>query len=213
MDTIAAVPTTPLAHRTIEYVRARTSRPTAEHSFRSYRFAALQAAYDGLRPGADFDPDLLFSACALHDLGTSPDAEGRQRFEVEGADMAAAFLTEGGVAAADVDRVWEAIALHTSAGIAERRGTLAYLTRRGIAIDFGVDTECVDDAQARAIHAEHPRLRMAETLTGEIVRHARRNPQNAPRYSLPGELLRERGEDGTGRTGMEAGAAASRWGE
>ncbi|WP_331772560.1 HD domain-containing protein (plasmid) [Embleya sp. NBC_00888] len=212
MNTIAAVPTTPTARRAIEYVRACESAPIAEHSFRSYRFAVLHAAHEGLRPGADFDPDLLFLACALHDLGTSPHAEGRQRFEVEGADLAAAFLTDNGLASADVDRVWEAIALHTSAGIAERRGSLTYLTRKGIAIDFGVDTECVTDAQARAIHAEHPRLRMAESLAEAVVRHARRSPENAPRYSLPGELLRERGRDGSGRTQMEEAAASSRWG-
>ena len=53
-----------------------------------------------------------------------PVASGIQRFEVDGADMAAKFLTDNGVAARGVDLVWEAIALHSSPGIAERRPCL-----------------------------------------------------------------------------------------
>ena len=108
--------------------------------------------------------------------------------------------------------MWEAIALHTSPGIAERRGVLAYLTRRGVGIDFGPGSEFITDAQGQAIHSRHPRLRMVTSLTDEIVRHAGRGPQNAPRYSLAGELARERGQEGD-PTAMERAALTSRWGE
>jgi hypothetical protein len=54
-----------------------------------------------------------------------------------------------------VDLVWEAIALHTSPGIAER-GALAYLTRRGVGIDFGPGSEFIADAQAQAVHTRYP---------------------------------------------------------
>ncbi|MFI1383164.1 HD domain-containing protein [Embleya sp. NPDC020886] len=205
------LPTTSTAVRAIEYVHACESESVANHSVRSYLFAALFAEHEGLRPQVDFDPELLFLACVLHDLGTSPGAPGKQRFEVEGADLAAEFLSGHGVAAAHVDSVWEAIALHTSAGIAERRGVLTHLTRRGIGLDFGRDAEFVTDAQGQAIHARYPRLRMAATLTDEIVRHAERGAGNAPRYTLAGELVRERRE--TGLTDMERQAAAARWGE
>ncbi len=207
-----ALPSTPLAVRTIEHVRARETESVANHSFRSYLFAALLAEHEGLRPSADFDPELLFLACVLHDLGTSPTAAGTQRFEVEGADMAAEFLGRNGVGAAGVDLVWEAIALHSSPGIAERRGTLAYLTRRGVGADFGIGSEFVTDAQGQAVHSGHPRLRMVGSLVDEIVRHAARGPQNAPRFSIAGELVRERGPEGR-PTAMEQAAAASRWGE
>jgi hypothetical protein len=110
-----------------------------------------------------------------------------------------------------VDLVWEAIALHTSPGLAERRGTLAYLTRSGIGIDFGRGSEFITDAQGQAIHARHPRLRMATALTDEIVRHAARSPLNAPPSTLAGELVRERGQDGHVTT-LERAAQASRWG-
>ena len=212
MTAVPALPGTPLAARAVAYVRACETEPVANHSIRSYLFAAMLAEREGLRPAADYDPDLLFFACLLHDLGTSPRASGKQRFEVDGADLAAAFLADNGTDRSGVDLVWEAIALHTSPGIAERRGTLAYLTRSGIGIDFGRGTEFITDAQGQAIHARYPRLAMATALTGEIARHAARGPRNAPPYTLAGEVVRERGQDGH-VTAMERAARASRWGE
>ena len=106
----------------------------------------------------------------------------------------------------------EAVALHTSPGVAERRGTLAYLTRRGVGIDFGSGSEFITDAQGQAVHTRYPRLRMVTSLIDEIVRHAGRGPRNAPRYTIAGELARERGPEGH-PTAMERAALTSRWGE
>jgi hypothetical protein len=212
MTTVPVLPGTPLAVRAVEYVRACETEPVANHSVRSYLFAVLLAEHEGLRPAADFDADLLFFACVLHDLGTSPMAGGRQRFELDGADMAVKFLTGNGIDDSGADLVWEAIALHTSPGIAERRGVLAYLTRRGVGIDFGSGSEFITDAQGQAIHSRYPRLRMVTALIDEIVRHAGRGPRNAPRYTIAGELVRERGPEGH-PTAMERAALTSRWGE
>jgi hypothetical protein len=53
---------------------------------------------------------------------------------------------------------------------------------------------------------------MVTSLIDEIVRHAGRSPQNAPRYSIAGELVRERGREGH-PTAIEQAALTSRWGE
>ncbi|MEV6639139.1 hypothetical protein [Amycolatopsis sp. NPDC051371] len=136
-------------------------------------------------------------------------APHRARFEVEGAELAAELLTSHGVAASDVDRVWEAIALHTSPGIAERRGLLAYLTREGVGIDFGRNAHVVADRHER-IHERHPRLSMVSSLVDAIVEHAARAEAAAPRYSIAGELVRERREAGV--TELERAAAGCPWG-
>jgi HD superfamily phosphodiesterase len=128
MDTttsVPALPDTPLAVSAIEYVRACETESVINHSIRSYLFATLLAEHEGLRAGADFDRELLYCACVLHDLGTSPLASGTERFEVAGADLAATFLAGNGIGAGGVDLVWEAIALHSTPGIPERRGPLA----------------------------------------------------------------------------------------
>lgn len=76
----------------------------------------MVAEQEGSLSDAAYDEDLLFAACVMHDLGLGALAAGKARFEVEGADLAASVLTEHDVSAADVDRVWEAIALHSSFG-------------------------------------------------------------------------------------------------
>ncbi|HEX4093735.1 MAG TPA: HD domain-containing protein [Trebonia sp.] len=204
------LPASPLAEAALATVRGSESAAVANHSVRSFLFAELLAVHEGCHQDAAYDRGLLFAATVMHDLGTGSLANGETRFEVEGADLAAGVLREHGVAEPDVDRVWEAIALHTSAGIAERRGLLAYLTREGVGMDFGRRAEIVADLAPR-IHAAYPRLAMVKALVDAIVDRAASAPAAAPRYSIGGELLRERRANGI--TGMELAAASSPWGE
>ncbi|MFH8591511.1 HD domain-containing protein [Streptomyces rimosus] len=211
-----ALPGTPLADAVMNVIRPVVTPSVFNHSIRSYLFARLAAGRLGLTAGHDYHDDLLFAACAMHDLGLASDGPHSQRFEVEGADRAAAFLIDHGVPAADADQVWQAIALHTSPGIAERRGTLCILLREGVALDFGGPlgddhADAVTDEQADAVHAVYPRLDMLCSLTDAIVAQAAKNPKNAPRYTIPGEFLRERLT--FGRTRMEHASRSSRWGD
>src|SRR5437879_9861742 len=137
MDDVLVLPAGRLADASLAIARASASRPIVDHSIRSFLFARLLADEEGSRNDADYDEDLLFAATVMHDLGLGELATGEARFEVEGADLAAAVLREHGVAAPDIDRVWEAIALHSSIGIAHRRGLLTYLTHKGVFIDVG----------------------------------------------------------------------------
>jgi hypothetical protein len=181
------------------------------HSVRSYLFGELVAAHEGMRPGADYDRDALFLGCVLHDLGAGSAATGKERFEVEGADLAAALLTEHGCERTVVDGVWEAIALHTSMGIADRRGALCHLVRSGVGVDFGRNAEFIDGEVAAAIHTRYPRLSMARTLMDAIAAHAQRSPEAAPPYTFPNQVLRERQTDGV--TLLELAASHGRWGD
>jgi len=209
------LPGTPLAEAVVELIRPVETPSVFNHSVRSYLFARVVAGRLGLSSGSDYNDDLLFAACAMHDLGVAPDGPHRQRFEVEGADRAAEFLVGRGVSTSDADQVWQAIALHSSAGIPNRLGTLCALVREGVALDFGgpMGTDHLDavtDEQADAVHAVYPRLDMVRSLTDAIVAQAAKNPRNAPRYSIPGEFLRER--ETYGRTRMELACGSSRWG-
>ncbi|GAA2663581.1 HD domain-containing protein [Streptomyces lunalinharesii] len=210
MDFSLDLPTGPLAEAILATVRTSENPSVANHSLRSFFFAQLLAAHEGCLDDAAYDRDLLFAATVLHDLGTGDLATGKARFEVEGADLAASLLRQHQVPEADVDRVWEAIALHTSPGIAERRGLLSYLTREGVGIDFGRHAQIVSRWEQQ-IHAAYPRLAMVRSLVDAIVERAARSDAAAPRYALGGELLRERRADGV--TSLERTAAACPWGE
>lgn len=185
--------------------------PVFNHSLRSYLFGELLAGHEGLHPGSDYDSETLFLGCVLHDLGAGSAAAGKERFEIEGADLAATLLTDQGCAREVVDAVWEAIALHSSFGIAQRRGPICYLVNGGVGIDFGRNAEFIDDQAAAAIHARHPRLSMARSLVDAIAAQARHSPEAALPYTMAGEVLRERSDTGISR--LEQMAVLGRWGD
>jgi hypothetical protein len=155
MDDILALPAGPLAGAALSLAQRTESSLLADHSIRSFLFARLLAIHDGSLGDAAYDENLLFTACIMHDLGLGTSAQGKERFEVEDADLVAGLLRQHGVAAADIDRVWEAIALHSSIGIAGRRGLLTCLTCRGVFTDGGRVTE-LDEGLRQQVLAATP---------------------------------------------------------
>src|SRR5258705_12564605 len=157
MNDVLVLPTGPLADASLALVRSTESRPIADHSIRSFIFARLLAEHEGALNDAAYDEGLLFAAAVMHDLGLGEHAQGQARFEVEGADLAAAVLRAHGVAEPDVDRVWEAIALHSSHGLAERRGLLTYLTYKGVFIDTGRMADAVANRLRQEVLNAYPK--------------------------------------------------------
>ena len=188
---VPALPSGPLAAASLSLVQATVSAPIAAHSIRTFLYARVLAGHEGRLTDAAYDEGLLFAACVMHDLGLGSLAAGQARFEVEGADLAAGVLTEHGVAAPEVDRVWEAIALHSSVGLAHRRGLLTYLTHRGVFIDMGRDTG-LPAGLIQRIHAVYPHRAGKRYLADAIADHAARSQAAAPPGSLGFELLRQR---------------------
>jgi len=195
MDNALTLPIGPLADASLALVRRSVSAEIAGHSIRSFLFARLVAEQEGSVHDAAYDENLLFAACVLHDLALGPLGAGKARFEVEGADLAASVLTEHGFPAADVDRVWEAIALHSTMGVADRRGLLTSLTHKGIFIDAGRRTG-IDAERLRQVYAVYPRPATAAFILDAIVEHAVRSDAAAPPYSMAAELLRQRRAEG-----------------
>jgi HD superfamily phosphohydrolase YqeK len=140
------------------------------------------------------DQEALAVAVLFHDSGTIEKNNGEQRFEVEGADAAARFLERWEWTPERIRPVWEAIALHTSPGIAERFGPLAHVLRAAVLIDLGrttmpvASTPALDDQLAR-----YPRLDIDRVLSDMVVAQAleRRAAMKAPPFSWPGALLAE----------------------
>jgi HD domain-containing protein len=201
MNDVLALPTGAVADASLAIARSSVSRPIVDHSIRTFLFARLVADHEGSMNDAEYDEDLLFAAAVMHDLGLGKDATGEARFEVEGADLAAAVLRSHGVAERDVDRVWEAIALHACAGIAHRRGLLTSLTHRGVFIDAGRTTEGVADRLRREVLNAYPRPAGDRSIADAIVAHATRSEAAAPPGSLAFELLRQHQEAERARAG------------
>src|SRR5258706_7733339 len=194
MNAIVVVPAGALADSSLATARASVSRPSVDHSLRSFLFARLLADHEGCLDDADYDEDLLFAANVMHDLGLGQRATGEARFEVEGADLAAAVLRRHGVAERDIDRVWEAIALHASLGIAHRRGLLTSLTHKGVFVDAGRITDGVAGRLRQEVLDAYPRPAGDRSIADAIVAHASRSEAAAPPRSLAFELLRQHRE-------------------
>src|SRR6478752_9211842 len=184
VDDVLALPTGPLTETSLALVRSSESQPIVNHSIRTFLFARLLADHEGCLNDAAYDEELLFAATVMHDLGLGKHAGAKARFEVEGADLAAAVLREQGVVEADVDRVWEAIALHSSHGLAERRGLLTYLTYRGVFVDAGRITDVVAKALRKEVLNAYPKRTGRRYLAEAIIEHANRSPAAAPPGSL-----------------------------
>lgn len=168
----------------------RTYEPfLLNHSLRSYVFADALGQEEGLR----YDRELLYVACLLHDLGLASTTPVATRFEVEGADAARAFLESQRVGAREQEVVWDAIALHTTPVIPQRKGPEIALCQRGVAIDVGaapitrLSPELVADCVAAFPRLEFKRA-MLGALCGLIHRNATVAAQS-PTVAAVGERL------------------------
>ena len=159
------------------------------HCLRSYLFGRELAAADGLRAGIDYDDELVFLSCLLHDLGVTDHGGGEQRFEVDGADAAARFLSEHGADDDAVCTVWQSIALHTSVGLAHRFGPVQAVSHLGISLDVnGFDKHRLPAGFAERVHAAWPRHDLGYAIAEAIAGDIRDNPTKAPPFSFPAHL-------------------------
>lgn len=158
----------------------------ANHCIRSYLFARELAAADGLRGGADYDDELVYLSCILHDLGLTDYGQGDQRFEVDGADAAVRFLQEHGVQDDRASTVWQVIALHSSLGLADRFGVEHAVAHHGISLDIdGMDAARLSAGFADRVHAAWPRHNVAYAFFDLIAEGTRANPKKAPPFTFP----------------------------
>jgi HD domain-containing protein len=157
METIAdiVVPDTPLVREITEYIRDSEDDLLFDHSRRVFLFGALQ----GRRLGLDPDLELLYAGAMFHDLGlTERYRASTLRFEVDGANAARDFLLERGVDAADANKVWLGIALHTTPGIPEFLAPEIALVTAGVETDvLGIGRDDLSPDALAAVTAAHPR--------------------------------------------------------
>jgi HD superfamily phosphodiesterase len=150
----AMVPDSKLAREATELVRDTESPLLFNHSTRVYYFSSLA----GKRRGLKFDPELLYIAAMFHDMGLTPRYSSKSdRFEVDGANSARAFLRQHNIAQPEIDIVWTAIALHTTPGIPQYMQPVVALLTNGVEMDvLGIAYSEFSDADREAIVAAYP---------------------------------------------------------
>lgn len=150
-----AVPDSQLAREITELVRDTESPLLFHHSSRVYYWAALAGRHRGL----EYDRELLYEGAMFHDMGlTHAYASSDKRFEVDGANAAAEFLRSRGIGEREVEKVWTAIALHTTPGIPEFMAPEIALVTAGVEMDvLGIRYATFADADRETVVQAHPR--------------------------------------------------------
>lgn len=149
------IPDSQMARDTTQFIRDSESDLLFNHSSRVYYWAALAARQREI----EVDHELLYVGCMFHDIGlTQEHCSCDKRFEVDGANAAKAFMESYGVTKEDVDKVWTAIALHTTPGIPEFMAAEIALVTTGVEMDvLGIGFDSFSEAERAAVVARHPR--------------------------------------------------------
>ena len=128
-------PDTRLARQADALVRKLSSPVLYGHCMRTWAFADLF----GRRDRVDHDPEILYMACLMHDLGITPAHDQKDEsaacFAVEGARAARSFAIEEGMPAEQAMLVAEAISLHPNVTVPDRYGAIASLLSKGVSLD------------------------------------------------------------------------------
>ncbi len=125
------------------------------HSQRVYVFAVLIGEHRNLM----FDAEKLYVAALFHCIGlTALYPRSLNRFEVDSAHAAREFLKGYGCPDKEIAQVWDAIALHTTPGIAEHKSPLVALLAAGVELAlFGRHAQALSAAELAQILEAFPK--------------------------------------------------------
>jgi hypothetical protein len=150
-----AIPDSALAREATEFVHDVSTQLLFDHSRRVFLWASLQ----GDKLGLDYDAELLYVGAMFHDVGL---VEGHrsehERFEIDGANAARAFLERHGLTEERVMTVWESIALHTTPEVPRYKQPEVRLVTLGVEYDvLGLHVDELSAQQRQAVLDAHPR--------------------------------------------------------
>lgn len=168
------IPDTALCNAAVDVLEACSPEFLCTHSLRTYIFGSLAVGGIGR---SIVDEEAAFCGAVLHDLGLVPAHFGENRFEVDGADAARKFCSKHQVSPERADLVWQAIALHTSTGIASRMAAEIALVHLGAGLDlFGFGVDQVPPQVVEDVLGKYPRLNFKKEFRNLLVQHCQRNP-------------------------------------
>ena len=168
------IPDTALCNAAVDLLEASSPEFLCRHCLRTYIFGSL--AVRGLGRSV-IDEEAAFCAAALHDLGLVPAYQRDNRFEVDGADAARQFCSKHQVPPERADLVWEAIALHTSPGIATRLADEIAVVHLGAGLElFGLGLDQVQPQIVEEVLDRYPRMNFKTEFRKLLVEQCRNNP-------------------------------------
>ena len=167
------VPDTRLVRDAMDLARSSSELFLFNHVMRSWLFSVLLSENATPAP----DPEVLAVSSVLHDLGLTDRFSAEERFEVDGANAARAFMKERGISTQRMQLVWDAIALHTTRSIALHKEPEVAMAHSGIAVDvLGAGLDRILRDRQEAILAAFPRLTLKSQFKSTLCNVVLRKP-------------------------------------
>ena len=170
------VPDSKFAQQAIDSARELCPEFMMRHCFRSYCFGAILAARNRL----SLDRETFFVAAMLHDLALSDKhADDPGSFEWVGARLAHDFCVEREQEESRAATIHNAIALHTSLGIAHRYQPEIAMLHFGTAMDlFGMRLDEIPADLLHGVLSEYPRLAFKSEFSPCLAHQASAKPES-----------------------------------
>jgi HD domain len=178
------VPDSAVAAEAEQLARAESSPMLYGHALRSYFYAALLAARDGM----NYDQELLYVGCVLHDIGLSPRfADPVRAFEHVSADTCAELVERHGWALARRYRLHRAVVLHMAPTLPPAEEAEVLLLEAGVACDVtGTRSRQVSGRAIEELLARYPRAGFKREFTQLLRSEAVRKPLTHAALQLQG---------------------------
>jgi hypothetical protein len=172
-----AIPDSELAREATEFVRDTSTQLLYHHSRRVFLWASLQAE----RLSLDHDAELVYVGAMFHDLGlVEGHRSAHERFEIDGANAARAFLERHRLPEEQVMTVWESIALHTTRQVPDYKQPEVRLVALGVQYDvLGSRFDALTTEQRRAVLGAHPRMDFKTGMIEALAAGVRDKPETA----------------------------------
>jgi hypothetical protein len=162
-----SVPDTPLITAVVEYAQRISEPYLFNHAMRSWLFAEAL----GRMKGMDYDHEVVAIGTILHDIGLTASVSGPNRFEVNGADAAVAFIKGQGFSDRRVQLVWDLVALNSTPSLALHKEPEVAVGTMGIGLDFGgFGVEALAAGDLERILSAFPRLKMKQEFADTCCR-------------------------------------------
>lgn len=169
-----SIPDTALAVKAWKAAEAAQPPFMFRHGLRSYVFGAMAAE----KIYAKIDHELALIAALMHDVGLTPEYfSDDQRFEIDGADFARRWALENGLSEDKAERIWDAIALHSTLQIPLRKSPEAAIVHLGAGVDvigFGVDA--IPKVVLEAVVEAVPRLSFKKAFEAALAEYVKKKP-------------------------------------
>ena len=170
------MPDSPRITAVIEHARRLSEPYLFNHAMRSWLFAEAIGRVKGIV----YDREIVAIGTILHDIGLTAGVSGPNRFEVNGANAAVAFIKGQGLSDRRAQLIWDLVALNSTPSLALHKEPEVAVGTMGIGLDYGgFGVEALPPGDVERILDLFPRLKMKQRFAETCCRLITDKPETS----------------------------------